>query len=338
MRARPRLPFLMQPVFLRSVAALSNLPFFRSRKPAEPLIRPARENELEPAARLVLAMPGQFASRAQVTDFLDVVRGRMGGIGAWVAEARGRLTSAILPMVSPGRTMLLFTPGMPGDAMQMQATRQMTEEICRRGLAEGVQLAQVLVEPDQAAIRDLFADCGFASLAELIYLQVEVPRGIAPPSLAAGQSWINYSPQTHALFAATILSTYQHSLDCPGLNGLRDIEDVIAGHKASGEFTPGLWFLLREHERPLGVLLLAPIPRADVMELAYLGLAPEARGRGIGELMMRQAAAMVSASPQSRLSLAVDARNEPALRLYWRHGMRSIGRKLAMIRRLNSES
>ena len=37
-----------------------------------------------------------------------------------------------------------------------------------------------------------------------------------------------------------------------------------------------------------------------------------------------------------RLTLAVDSRNAPALKLYYRHGMQQIGAKTAMLRDLRS--
>src|SRR3712207_8951894 len=51
-------------------------------------------------------------------------------------------------------------------------------------------------------------------------------------------------PPRSTLFPYTTL--FRSSLDCPALNGVRDMEDVLAGHKASGEFDPALWFLLSE--------------------------------------------------------------------------------------------
>ena len=76
------------------------------------------------------------------------------------------------------------------------------------------------------------------------------------------------------------MESYQQSLDCPLLNGLREIGDVIAGHQASGEFNPRFWFVLSERDMPRGVVLLNRVPRTDTAELVYFGLAPAARGAG----------------------------------------------------------
>src|SRR5438046_8328601 len=110
---------------------------------------------------------------------------------------------------------------------------------------------------------------------------------------------------------------------------MRDVEDVISGHKASGEFDPDLWFVVSENQTAIGALLLSR-SHGDSLELVYLGLAPEARGRGIGDWLMQLAIAKVIAQRRSHLSLAVDSGNAPALALYYRHGMKRIGSRVAL--------
>jgi mycothiol synthase len=165
-------------------------------------------------------------------------------------------------------------------------------------------------------------------------MQATFSRQPPPPATPAGYRWVTYSAEDHRTFARGIMASYQASMDCPSLNGLRDIEDIMAGHKATGAFDPGLWLALCEGEAPAAVLLLSRVPRTDVLELVYLGLMPAYRGRGLGDLLMRRAVAAIHETGCARLSLAVDAQNMPALKLYWRHGMQAMGRKVAMIRDL----
>jgi ribosomal protein S18 acetylase RimI-like enzyme len=152
--------------------------------------------------------------------------------------------------------------------------------------------------------------------------------------LPAGYRWEHYSPATHALFARAVLDTYEQSLDCPAISGLRDIDDVIAGHRATGEFDPSLWFAVCFGEDPAGVLILSPAQHGQMLELVYVGLVPAYRGRGLGDLLMRKALETAAERGAASLSLAVDAANKPALNLYWRHGLRTVGRKNAMMRDL----
>ena len=311
------------------------------RQPARPdppaALRPASREEVAEALRLVLGSPTHPADESHVVDFMQfALRRGINVADAWLAERGGVIAWALLPIVSPGRTMLLLTPGgAPAEPADRGAAGDLINAVCEHFGGRQVQLAQVLLDPSDAALHRLYEGRSFARVAQLIYLHVTARRKAPPPALPPGLRWVTYGPGTHAHFAATIAATYERSLDCPTLNGLRDIEDVLAGHKASGEFDPRLWGMLCESDEPLGALLLAPMQPGETVELVYLGLVPAARGRGLADLMMRQALA-VAARGAGRLSLAVDSNNAPALKLYYRHGMQRAGAKLAMMRRLDA--
>jgi len=261
----------------------------------------------------------------------------------WVADRAGRVVSAVLPVYSPGRTVLLLMPGDAPSGDDSRAVPLVVDAVCTAALIRGTHLAQVLLDPLDSSALALYTGLGFRRMAELLYLQTSVRRRAPIPPLTPGFEWIGYSPATHALFTTAITESYQESLDCPGLNGLRDIEDVIAGHKASGEFDPGLWFVLSETvggangaacRVPRAVLVLSRLPRSDAVELVYLGLTPAARGRGLGAMMLRHAMGTVARIERARLTLAVDSGNVPALKLYYRHGMQQVASKIAMMRDL----
>ncbi len=290
------------------------------------------------ALRLVLATDGRVADEAQAVDFMRFTARR--GISlndVWVVpDVSGRrLLWSALPMVSPGRTMLLF--GSPASVSDPAALAAGVDAVCDHHGARGVQLAQALLDPADLATAAAYAGRRFAPVAELLYLQRSVRRSAAVPPTPAGFAVAPYSADSHAAFAAAIVASYQDSLDCPPLNGVRDIEDVIAGHKATGEFDPGDWTLLSDADgHPLGVLLLAANTTGDGMELVYLGLAPAARGLGLGGFLMKLAEARSAHRKAKHLSLAVDAANLPAVDLYHRHGFQQIASKRALMRDLTA--
>ena len=346
-------PFLRHRVFCPPVGLLSNLLGLRhERADNGPLIlRPATAAEIEPAIALILSPPGASADTQSTREFIAFARER--GIdfdGLHVALRDGKLVSAILSVVSPGRTMLMLCPPGAGGNAADAATAQLIDPVCRHSAAQGIHLAQTLVDPGDTALEAIFAQQQFDKMAELHYLQVQVAAGSTFPVLPPDLTWTIYSADNHALFGQAIIDSYKDSLDCPALNGRRNVEDIMAGHHASGIFDPSLWFLLRRVPVPstvegpvpstvegptmLGVLLLSKSLRSDAVELVYLGLSPNARGQKLGELMMRQAFAVVASYQQPRLCLAVDSRNTPALKLYYRHGMHRIASKLALLRDL----
>lgn len=323
--------------------SLSNSPAQRD-GPSDPrpqrqlrtLYRPVARPEIDDALRLILATDGKTASDEQVLDFLNFALHRRIDLNQiHIAEEAGRLVWAVLPVISPGRTMLLLSPPRVSRPLSDTVAPQLIEHVVTHFAAQGVHLAQTLIDPREKSAIALYQHCGFTNLAELIYLHRAV-RGSKYPTLPDGHRWTFYSPQAHGVFGRAISASYAGSLDCPALNGRRGIEDVIAGHKAAGDFDPRLWHLLCAdgHDDPLGVLLLARSPRSDALELVYLGVNPAHRGQGLGELMVRQALAVAGASDCGLLSLAVDARNAPALKLYYRNGMSRVCTRVALLRDL----
>ena len=311
-------------------------------------IRRVHRAEVHAALQLILGSQGRPAAEEHIVDFLRyaVYRG-LDLNDIWLAVRGGgkRMVWAILPVISPGKTMLLFSPThVPADE-QDTCVCPLVERVVEHYQNRAVDLAQVLLDPGDTRAVAMFKRCRFEPLAELIYLDRDVRKGGDAP-LPNGFAWDGYSPATHAEFARAVAATYEGSLDCPRLNGRRNIDDVIEGHKAAGEFDPKLWFLLRDRNGSsgsgssaatgitAGVVLLNRSTRTDSLELVYLGLAPAYRGKQLGDAMMRHALHVASTIGARRLSLAVDSNNAPALRLYQRHGMTRLCSRVALLRDL----
>lgn len=111
--------------------------------------------------------------------------------------------------------------------------------------------------------------------------------------------------------------TYRDTLDCPELNGIRAVEDVVRGYQTSA--TLFTW-IVRDIEAgaaaDAGVLLLSDHPTHDQTELTYMGLLPEYRGRGWGRLLVNHALENTLKLGRSKVVLAVDRRNDPAIQQY----------------------
>lgn len=304
--------------------------------PSSPIIcRAAASDNVASALRLVLSSGPIKASDAQVVDFLRYALHR--GIdtsATFLAERNGEILTAILPVPSAGRTMLLLASSYLPTPDQSAAFGTLLEYVLHAYTSAGIHLTQVLLDPSEAEAIDLYCKHAFRPLAELLYLQAPTRRANRAPVLPPDHAFITYSPSEHGRFARTIAATYNGSLDCPGLAGKRDIEDIIAGHRATGDFDPNLWFLLVEQDQPVGVVLLASAPPTDSMELVYLGLTAAARHRGLADVLMRQALFASHAQSLPKLTLAVDSNNTPALKLYYRHGMRRLYSKVALMRDL----
>ncbi len=241
---------------------------------------------------------------------------------------------------SPGRTAMLFAPSLSDFPQSAAATELAVAGALEDARSAGVMLAQAMLEPADAAGKTVFAAAGLTQLATLTYMERRPPMHPIAYTLPAEFTLEPYSAETHNAFRTAILRSYEQTLDCPALAGLRDVDDIILGHKAVGPFDPQLWSVLihhptREHPGdPVGCVLLAEISARRALELVYLGLAPSVRGRGLGRVLMNRVLSIASRRAFELATLAVDAANIPAARLYRRCGYTSVAQRVAMIKKI----
>jgi len=283
---------------------------------------------------LVLNQPGIQAREleVQVEALLSYLQDRPSPADAqYVALAGRSLIAAVICLDSPGRSALVFVPSMQLRPRRRDVVIELLDRLVEAGRQRGVRLFHVLAPLDSPADAYLLAAAGFDRLAELIYLERPSTLPVRAEPDPADLTWTCYDRTTHQLFAEVIQSTYEGSLDCPQLFGHRDIEDIIAGHKDAGEFDPQRWFVLRERGQPVGCLLLARVRHRSALELVYMGLAPEARGGGLGKAMLRRALQVTLQAHFAYVTLAVDAANTPACALYRRFDFSETMRRTAWV-------
>jgi ribosomal protein S18 acetylase RimI-like enzyme len=299
------------------------------------ICRRVKTPEVVPALRLILGSDGHPAEESQALELMKHTAQRGINLGdIWICEADSWVYWAVLPVVSPGRTVLYFGTSALLLGNDPSAMHQGIEAVSAYYSTLNIEIAQVLLDPLDTATIAVYGQHQFQRMAELLYLQRSIRKTPMPAPLPGDFKLVPYSQETHAGFGTAILASYEKSLDCPALNGMRGIEDIIIGHKSAGKFDPNDWFLLLHAGQPVAVLLLAVTHQGDGMELVYLGLSPSVRGYGLGNYLMQVAEARVSGKKLDKLSLAVDAINQPALKLYYRHGMKQVTTKVAMMRTL----
>jgi ribosomal protein S18 acetylase RimI-like enzyme len=165
-------------------------------------------------------------------------------------------------------------------------------------------------------------------VTELRYLARDTDADLDQSPSGPDFDWKTYGPETAADFQEVLSQTYIGSLDMPELEGIRALDDVLSGYSSAREFAAMHWFVghVRGEEHAAGVLLMATHNDRGAWEVAYLGLTPSARGRGLGQALLSHA--LTVARPHTpRLELAVDIRNTPADRLYRRAGFSMFDRR-----------
>lgn len=250
-------------------------------------------------------------------------------------DHQDNILHSVLCVPNPGHTCMVFASN-PSSKRDVLSIGGLIDHASIELFPENLDLAQALLEPSETLLRDAFLLASFSELAMLSYLERPMPtkRQIQALSWPDGFEIHSFKDSMRDELIILLDETYDQTLDCPGLCGLRSTEDILAGHLASGEFDPALWSLLRKQGRPCGALLLNPSPASHAVELVYMGLSPSARGCGLGSKLLQYGMNLLAGRVEHNITLAVDEQNKPAMGLYHKMGFRRVLRRRAMIRSL----
>ena len=276
--------------------------------------------------------------------------GKLSLDGLLEARRNGQTLAAMWTQVQPGRAAGVWPPRMASSAgnaphgaadphtpaadtaaaLSAAADSLLASAVDRLSQL-GVRIAQALLPCDAEEDAVRLQRSGFVHLADLVYMVSVVDKFPQDPS----DSDVEFEPlsaDNHARLAQVVERTYEATLDCPKLNGVREMADVLEGHRAVGSFSASRWLIVRHRERDVGCLLLAQHAAESQLEIVYTGLVREARGHGWGLEITRHAQRLTRSAGCSRLVLAVDADNSPAIRMYTAAGFAAWEQRRALLR------
>ena len=263
----------------------------------------------------------------------SVKRQPLAGYRIWGAFRAKELAGSFLIQTQPGRTAVVWPPHVVAGE-----PRETAHRLLLKGLEElprpGIRMVQALVPKDVGVDAELLVATGFRHVSDLLYLVCLADQFPATPPSPELQ-FQAYSPELRVRFSQLIDATYEGSLDCPAVNGVRTVDEVLQGYQATGYFDPERWFIVHHQGEEIGCLILTDYPDHATWELIYMGLLPAARGRGRGVGIVRHAQWLCGRALRKRLVLAVDAANEPALRMYATAGFQSWDQTSVFIRVLD---
>jgi len=243
-----------------------------------------------------------------------------GLLAAVASTAHGgehRIKGAVWVQPTPGNTAVVWPP--PASFSGADDLLAAAADVCDR---REIGLAQMVVAEHDGYSRRRLESCGFTKVADLVYLFAQLVG--QKDSQARVQDDVSFIPSAgdqSARFAAMVEDTYQGTQDCPALDGVRPIADVLAGYRAQGRYHPEHWYLVQSSRADVGVLILAAHPASQNWELVYMGVSPQARGMGLGQQIVQFALDQAARAGGERLVLAVDAANVPALAVYRAAGL-----------------
>lgn len=308
----------------------------RDRRPSPTSCRQLTLDDPQASAALNLILGGSARdSAASVADRLrpfhaDCARRRLSPDLLFAVYQGRQLLSACVALVSPGAAALMLAPPVSPDEQVRTAAGQALAAARQASPSRGLVLLQFLQSPEEAELAPQLEAAGFHKLTTLIYMQRD-PRLTKQNHSSPLLHWTTFDSSREPFFCQVLAKTYERSLDCPELSGLRQPSAILASHRSAGEFDPNLWWVASRGAEPVGVLLLAPLPGREILEIVYVGVVRGARGAGIADSLLDHALTAARHKRAQTLALAMDERNEPARRLYARWAFAEIGRRVAWI-------
>ncbi len=277
---------------------------------------------------------------AQLTDRVE--RKRIADIFAVESRQVGHIQAAALAILQHPGAATLLALGLstevnrelpPINPQPLAVARQLLARLTTRLAAMDVQFLQAVSESFEQG--ELLRQVGFVHLADLVFLVLE-RQHFRPTREPDGRDWRfqvvgeqeNRLDEACSIAAATFAAT----LDCPRLSDFRSAAEIVAGYRTAPLFDPQLWQILMVANKPAGCLFLtqhrdhesvameASSTSSGAIEISYMGLLPNYRGQGLGELVLAAAVRVADQLGAARMVLAVDRKNAPAIALYRRRG------------------
>jgi ribosomal protein S18 acetylase RimI-like enzyme len=279
-------------------------------------IRSAAETETGAALRLVFRCLPDDDRRNRVSVIEPLIRA--GGEETPVLLVHisdGSVAGAILVQSLVGKAGALWPPQV--DSTVAGADR-LEDELLQRAVEHlrtcGSIVIQAVLSAEEESSADVLISAGFTRPTELVYLKHDLNLSEGPIWQRRQLQLVPYAEDLTHQFHHVLANTYQQTQDFPELNGRRTLEDILAGLKATGFDASRAW-LAFDSDAAAGVLVLN-VASSGSWELAYVGIVPQLRGRGLGTELVRHAIAATKKGGAHELILSVDVRNVPALRLY----------------------
>ncbi len=176
------------------------------------------------------------------------------------------------------------------------------------------RLARALADIE-SPFQSRLAQIGFSHQTDIVS-RLWQPDAITTGWMPDGYSIHTLRPGQDDEFTQLMERTYQQSLDCPDLVKLLTAKDLLKFYRASTFATQSSFFLLYAESEPAGCLVLTDDMDNESLELTYMGVAPNHRGNGLGQLLVNFAKERAYNGLARRLVVAVDRTNEPAWKIY----------------------
>lgn len=330
------------------------------------MIFPCQQDELAECLGVIFSRLPESERSLRIQGLFDLFsQGELHLPGIFCVKRNGRIVGGIFSHTRSDKTVLIWPPGtVEGEE---NSIRTMLHERMSAYFEEvGAEIAIALCEQWDVIPEQEFEQAGFEYLSDLFYLvansnvfPVEAGLGelvFEPVALDSDRLESACRPcqasekgleldevviddynerQKERFFAGPgfqelirlVDRTYEGTLDFPQLCGIAPTETVLRRYQNDGLFRPDLWWRIRQQGEDVGCLLLTDCGIDFPLELTYVGIVPEFRGRGLAKQIVQFALWKTRGEGRTMLTVSVDRQNSPALHVYQQSGFQIYDRK-----------
>jgi len=281
------------------------------------------DDSLEEALQLQLQTFPDDERSERIQQLLESAREGVVSLEHCLICRRGDRLDGVLLLVSQTDGTIYVWPPETRDSLHPDDDSRIRQHLYEAAIkivdAPDIWIGQSLLETDRLEQSSELSANGFPRLTDLVFMNHSVKMGSVGSEASSEPAWRSepFDEAGNASeFASLVEQTYRNTCDCPELNGARNGWESLESHRQAGTYDPARWRLFRHGRKPAGLLLLTEHPPEAVWEVVYFGVAPEFRGMGFGKRILRAGIELAKANGIQEIVLAVDIRNQPAIRLY----------------------
>ena len=264
--------------------------------------------------------------------------------GIFAAKLNDKIVGVIFSQKKADGTVIIWPPGTVFENGQSDRAKAVRTALWRQ-MNEHVEripnyVAIIFVEKLENVDRSELENAGFDFLSELQYLvaqettfPMEIGRNpVAFVPLANDPNPETIDPARFGEMVSLVDHTYKETRDFPQLSGIAPTAEILRGYQYEGTFRPDLWFFIQVEGRNVGVLILTEQDDKTLLELTYMGLVPEERGKRFGGPIVQYVLWKARQIGRQLVVVSVDAQNEPAVKSYKRSGFQIWDSKYLFVR------
>jgi GNAT superfamily N-acetyltransferase len=245
---------------------------------------------------------------------------------SWINNS---LIAVLVGEVLPGNSASIWPISSRPHPERIIAEDALFEKLIAMMIARRIKFQQTVLPADFDAAGAALLRNGFRRITRLWNMLCNLPATV--PVVPSSLKMEAQTDAVAAPFQQALASSCNDGLDIPELIGLRTNEEIVAGHRAD---SPDLsrWWLARWNNEPAGVLLLADGAAPQLADLAYCGVAPAFRRRGVGRAILAFTLQKAKEMGANAIALLVDERNRPAIDLYKKFGFHIVDSREVYLR------